>query len=301
MSELLSSLSSLFTLLFAVGTMFSMGLRLTVGEILEPLGNLRLLLVTLGVNFVVVPLAALVLASIFLTDPDLRTGLLVISAVAGAPLVPKLAEIAGGSARLAVGLVVLLLVGTVVYAPLALPLLLPGLQVDPVGIATPLSLQMLLPLALGLFVAARYEEEAEWMQPVVAQIANISLALLIVVTLVLNVGDVFGLFGSGAVAATLLLFAVALAAGYFLGGRDPRTRRVVSLATGQRNLAAAFVIATGNFADRPNVLILLAAAGLLGMLVIFPLAGEFGRRSRVAVAAGSGGRTLAERGRAGRP
>ena len=47
-------------------------------------------------------------------------------------------------------------------------------------------------------------------------------------------------------------------------------------------MAAAFVIATGNFASRPNVLVLLAAAGLVGMIIVMPLAAELGRRSKAA-------------------
>jgi hypothetical protein len=44
-------------------------------------------------------------------------------------------------------------------------------------------------------------------------------------------------------------------------------------------MAAAFTIANGNFANRPDVLVLLAAAGLVGMIMVMPLAAEFGKRS----------------------
>ncbi|HEV8194831.1 MAG TPA: hypothetical protein VGP82_25545 [Ktedonobacterales bacterium] len=51
--------------------------------------------------------------------------------------------------------------------------------------------------------------------------------------------------------------------------------------TGQRKLAATVVIATGNFGDRTNVLVLLAAARLVGMVLVMPLAAEFGKRAHV--------------------
>jgi bile acid:Na+ symporter, BASS family len=98
---------------------------------------------------------------------------------------------------------------------------------------------------------------------------------------------VVGLFGSGAILATALLLIVALGAGYVLGGPDPANRRVLALGTAQRNLAAAFVIGTSNFADQPDVLVLLAAAGLVAMIVVMPLAGEFGKRAKAAEAATS--------------
>ena len=73
--------------------------------------------------------------------------------------------------------------------------------------------------------------------------------------------------------------AVAMAAGYFLGGRDDSTRQTLSMATGQRNLAAAFVVATSSFTDRPTVVVFLAAAGLIAMIVMMPIAGWFGKRA----------------------
>lgn len=68
--------------------------------------------------------------------------------------------------------------------------------------------------------------------------------------------------------------------GYYLGGPDVGTRRTLALSTGQRNLAAAFVIATGSFADRPNVLVFLAAAGLIALVVALPVAGQFRKGSQ---------------------
>jgi hypothetical protein len=50
----------------------------------------------------------------------------------------------------------------------------------------------------------------------------------------------------------------------------------------QRNLSAAFIIAASNFADQPNVLVYLAATGLIGMVVILPTAAEFGKHSETA-------------------
>jgi BASS family bile acid:Na+ symporter len=115
-----------------------------------------------------------------------------------------------------------------------------------------------------------------------SQISNLSLALLLVLMLGLNLDDVLGLFGSGAILATLLLLLIAVVGGYLLGGPGPDTRRVLALGTGQRNMAAGFAIATSNFADQPDVLVFLAAAGLVGMAVVMPVAAEFGKRARAA-------------------
>ncbi len=280
MPELVSRLANVFTLTFVVTSMFSFGLRLTLEQIIQPLRNGRLVIMALLANFVVVPAAALLLARLFGLADDLRIGLILISSVAGAALVPKLAEIARGDIPFAVALTAMLVVATVLYLPLALPLLLPGVQVDTMRIVDSLSLQILLPLVLGLAVDSLYEEEAEAILPTLGQIANVSLGLMLALMLGGNLGDVIGLLGTGALICILLLLAIAMVTGYFLGGPDIGTRRTLALGTGQRGLAAAFVIGTGNFADRPDVLVFLAAAALIAMVVVLPVAGQFRKSSQ---------------------
>jgi hypothetical protein len=45
------------------------------------------------------------------------------------------------------------------------------------------------------------------------------------------------------------------------------------------NMAASFLIAGSSFADKPNVIVFLAGAGLIVMLINFPLAAELGKRA----------------------
>lgn len=285
MADVLSTLSNLFTLAFVVTSMLSMGLSLTIPQILAPLKNTRLVATALAANFVVVPAAAYILTRLIPMAQEHQIGLLLLGCAAGAPFLPKLAQIAKADVPFAVGVMTLLVVVTVIFLPLVLPLLLPGVTVDAGAIALQLTLQILVPLAIGLFIKARYDETAQSLIHPVTQISNISMALLLVLLLGLNIGKVLGLIGSGAILALLLLFGVAVVAGYALGGPGTDTRRVLALGTGQRNLAAGFAVASSNFASQPDVLVLLAAAGLVGMLVVMPTAAEFGKRSRAAGAA----------------
>jgi BASS family bile acid:Na+ symporter len=280
LENVLSTLQNLFTLAFVLTSMLSMGLSLTVSQILQPLRSIRLVIMALAANFVVIPAAAFALSRIIPLDQSVQIGLLLLGTAAGAPFLPKLAQIAKSNVAFAVGLMTMLMVVTIVYLPIVLPLVLPGGEVDTVQIALSLIVTMLVPLLIGLFIKARYEGAAEALQPVMAQISTISLALLLVLMLGLNFSNVIALFGTGAIIATLLFIAISLLGGYLLGGPSTETKRVLALGTGQRNLSAAFIIATGSFADQPNVLVYLAAAGLVGMFVLFPTAGEFGKRSQ---------------------
>jgi predicted Na+-dependent transporter len=274
-----STLQNLFTFAFVLTSMLSMGLSLTVSQILQPLRRTRLVIMALAANFVVVPAAAFALSRIIPLEEDVQIGLLLLGTAAGAPSLPKLAQIAKVNVAFAVGLMTMLMVVTIVYLPIVLPLLLPGVEVDAGQIAVSLIVQMLVPLIVGLLIKARYEGAAQTLQSVMAQIANISLALLLVLMLVVNFRNVLALFGTGAIIATLLFIAISVLAGYFLGSPGTDNKRVLALGTGQRNLAAALLIATANFAEQPNVLVYLAATGLMLMVSLMPTAAEFGKRS----------------------
>jgi BASS family bile acid:Na+ symporter len=279
MNEIVNSLTSAFTLAFVTTSMFGLGLGLTVREIVHPLTDLWLVARALVANFVIVPAIAWAFTRLLPLDQDLRIGLLVMSTVAGAPLALKATQVARGDVRFAVGLITLQVVASVIYLPLVLPRLIPGVAVNAVALAMPLVLQILLPLGLGLVMNIRYDEEAEMARPIMSEIANLSLAALLVVNLA-NVGHVLGLLGSGAFTAAIGVIVLALAVGYLLGGPYPGRRRALALGTGHRNYAAAFVIAEGSFGDRPTVMLMLLAASLINLVVTLVVAGEFGRRAK---------------------
>lgn len=85
----------------------------------------------------------------------LAIGLTLMANTADAPFLPKLTQVAKSNLAFAVGLMVLLMVVTISYMPLVLPLLLQGLEVNPWVIAQSLILIMLVHLAIGLFIKAR--------------------------------------------------------------------------------------------------------------------------------------------------
>jgi hypothetical protein len=75
---------------FVVSSMMTMGLGFTVKQIIDALRDVRLVWLALLANFVAMPLSALVLDKLLKLDEPLRVGLLLLSAAAGAPFLPKL-------------------------------------------------------------------------------------------------------------------------------------------------------------------------------------------------------------------
>lgn len=283
MTDILGLLYDLMSLVFVLGTMISMGLNLTVAQVTKPLRNIRFVIMALVINFLIVPAAAYALTLVIPMDETLRTGLILVSLAAGAPALPKLAEIAGVDTAAATGLMVLLIVATIIIMPIVLPLLLTGVEVSFWDIASGLILMMLIPLALSLFVRARWQPIAETAQPYFAQASSFSLILLIVLMLILNFSSIVSLFGSGGLLASIILIIVAAAAGYLLGGPGASNKWVQSLGAGQRNIAAAMVVATMNFGDAELVMIIVFS--VITMVVMAPLAGELGKRRGKAASA----------------
>ena len=268
--ELLQKAIPVAMLVFVLSSMLAMGLGLTVGEIVAPLRNARLVVLSLLVNFVLMPLAATGLATLLRLDEPLGVGLLLLGLAAGAPFLPKLAQIARGNLAFAVGLMVLLMVVTVGFLPLVLPLLLPGVTVNPAQIARSLFLLMLLPLAGALVVRARFAEVAARTKPVLDRLSNLSLILLVLLITVANVNNVLAVFGTRGILAGLLFIAIGFVLGWFLGGPDINTRRVLALGTAQRNIAAALVVGSQSFTD-PKVVVMVVVVAIVSLLVLMPL------------------------------
>ncbi len=279
MSDILQVIMQLSVLVFVITSMLAMGLSLTIKQIVEPLRNARLVILALVANFVLVPILAYLILLVIQLEQGLAIGLIIMSTAAGAPFLPKLAQAAKGNMAFSVGLMVLLMVVTIIYMPIVLPLLLQGVQVDALEIAKSLVIMMLIPLAIGLFIKARYESTAESLHPHMSQTSTVALVLLMVSALVLNFSYIVGVIGTGAIIAILIFLVVALLMGYFLGGSDRGIKSVLGLGTAQRNLSAALVVAGQNFSDDPNVLTMILVAGLVGLILLMVVGGEMGKRA----------------------
>jgi len=275
--ELLTTIFALALAVFVIGSMMAMGLSLTMRMIIEPLRNVKLVVLALLGNFVLVPILAYLIILILPLDEPLEIGLIVLATAAGAPFLPKLAEVGKGNMAFSVGLMVLLMVVTIIYVPIVLPLLLQGVEVDPWEIARSLIIMMLVPLGIGLFIKARYEDTAAHIQPIFAQASNLALMALIVLGVVLNFESMIALIGSRGILAAIVFILLSLGVGLVLGGSDRGIRTVMGVGTGQRNVSAAMVVAGANFGA--EVLTYLIVAALLMLVLLMPLAGELGKRA----------------------
>jgi len=267
----LQRLADLSVLVFVVSSMLAMGMSQRFASVIAPLRRPLPVVLALVVNFALSPLLALALTRIIPLQPAHAAGLLLLSAAAGAPFLPKLAEFCGGNLPYSLALMLLLMGGSTIFMPLALPLLVPEMDADPWTIARPLLLFMLIPLGIGFALVLA---GASWMDRLltfVRALSNLSLVLLVVLFIGLNLKTLLGTFGSFAIATYTVYLLAIMTAAYLLGAADAPTRNVFALGAGCRNLAAALVIARAN-SDDPAVTVMLIVAFAVSLVVLLGFA-----------------------------
>ena len=278
-SDILGVIVKLSALVFVVSSMLAMGLSLTIPAVIEPLKNLRLVILALAINFIAAPVVVWGIQAVMNLDQDIDTGLIVMGTAAGAPFLPKLAQVAKGNAAFSVGPMVRLMVVTVIYMPLVLPLFLSGVDVNAWDIAKSLIAMMLLPLGIGRYMKSRWAATAKEVQGLMSHASSVAILLMLVGAIILQWSEIVSLIGTGGLVAIVIFLLISLAIGHFAGGSDAATRSVMGLGTAQRNVSAAMVVGAQSFSDSPNVLIAVIVGALIGLVLLMPIGAELGKRS----------------------
>jgi len=271
LADLAARGSNIAVVLFVVSSTLGVGLSLTPAQILLPLKDIRLVILTLVANFVAAPLVALALWRLLDLDDPLGVGLVLCGLAAGAPFLIKLAEFAKADTGLTVGLMALLMITTVAYVPLVLPIFLKGSAVDPLAIASSLVLLMLIPLAIGLLCRKQAPTVAARIKPVIGLLSTVSMMLVVVLTIVANFREVLSVYGTRGILAAIVYTAVCAGIGWALVFFSTIARPVLALGTAQRNAAAAFVVAGQNFED-PRVTVMITVVLIAEFTMLIPFA-----------------------------
>ncbi len=270
MRQIIPILDKIAFLAFVVATMFGTGLKLTVQQIWQPLRNIRLVVLSLFTNFVLVPLFVYLLLQVIPVNEPVKDGLIIMALASGPPALPKLAQIVKGNLAFSTGLMMMLMLGTVFYMPMVLPLVLEGVEVNSWDIAKPLIVMMIIPLVIGLLIKAKYEDIALNLQTITFKISNFGLLLGLGVRLIVHFNEIIILLKTGVIFICAIFIIFSFTVGYLLGGPGIDTQRVLGVGTAQRNFAAALLIGTSNF-DDPNVISVIMVTSLLMMVSVLIL------------------------------
>ncbi|WP_206664926.1 bile acid:sodium symporter family protein [Halorubrum salsamenti] len=254
------------TMIFALSTMFSMGVQLSPNQLVNVLRKRRLLAKSLTVNLVAVPLVAYLLVQTVSLGTGFAAGLVLLAVSPGAPFGPKLAEVSDSDVAFASGLMAVLCVLSVVTIPISLLLLLPGdVVVDPVAIGRIVLGIQLVPLLLGLGMSILLPTLTDHLSSPVQRVSDYTFVGLIVLLFVVYSDSMISLVGTDTLWLSAVVVGASLLLGYGLGGPARGTREVLATTTAARNAAIALFIATTGFSD-PSVLTTVLAFSSIGVV-----------------------------------
>jgi BASS family bile acid:Na+ symporter len=285
MAEVLQRTLVVATFVFSVASMLAVGLGYTFRDVFTPLRNWPAVVRALIANFVMVPLVATMLTRAFDLDPATGLAFDLLASAAGAASLIKLTRAARGDGARSAAMLLLLVPATVVYMPLAVPAMLAhpewsGVQhasVSAAAIAKPLVLDLLIPLGFGLYLRSHGVRWAGRLQRLLGSVSSVALVALVGAAVSLHAEKLASLLGTGAIVAIALFICGSVACGYVLGAPHHERSVVFALGTGQRNIAAALVVATQSVGD-PTTTLIVVATSLLSLVILFPIAFLFRRR-----------------------
>jgi BASS family bile acid:Na+ symporter len=254
--------------LFMAGNLLEMGLKLDPRNALRGLRDARFVALTMLWGFVLGPALAYAITRVLPLPPPYATGLILMGMAPCAPFLPMLVGKARGDLGYTAAFMLLTAAGTVVFMPLAVPFLIPGLDVGPWAIARPLLVMVLLPLGVGMAVLRLSPPVAGRARPVIKAATRVATIATAILCVVVYGRGLLGIGGSLAIASQVLFFGVMSTVSYWSGVGIPSDRRIVlSAGMATRNLGAALapLFALADVDQRAIVMVVLG----LPLMVVF--------------------------------
>ena len=245
-------LINLLAAITLIEMMVTIGLGVTLADVLRVVGSWSLVARAVLANYILVPAAAVGLLFLFRANPLVAVGFLVAAVCSGAPYGPPLTAMAKGNVPVSVGLMVILAGSSAIFAPLLLQFLLPlvagdtPLTISVVKIIGTLLGAQLLPLCVGLLLRHQYPTLADKLRgPAGVLSAALNFLTLAVILFVqfrlLAEVRLIGYVGM------LSLLIVTMVAGALASSRTSEERKSMVITTSVRNVGVSLVIVTGSF------------------------------------------------------
>ena len=269
--DILSQSVGILIAAFLVTSMLSLGLGLTIQQILQQLRDTRLVTKSLVVSILFVPIVALAITAVIPVDHAFRVGILLFACAAGVEAGPKFTQITRGNAAFAFGLLTLQMIVTITFLPLLLGFIAPDADIHRGMLILKLFVIIGLPVAAGCFIHARHEKAADRLMPIVHRTSMALMWTVIVILIFVNFEAIRSL-PSNVLLACALFFLIALSMGYAGGGPATENRRALALMTFGRSGGICIMMAGQVFVDDPDVLLMAtlmtAASAVVALLFV---------------------------------
>jgi len=265
-------------MVFTVSNLAAMGLEINKDEAIKALKNPRFIILILVWGWIVGPAIALGLTKIIPLSEAHAAGLLLISLAPTAPFFPLMVTKARGDMSSAGAFILVATIGTVIFLPILVPVLIEGLEVSVWALAKPLLIMVLLPLLIGFGIRVYKAPIADKLFPVIKKIGTLFLLITAVLTFWLYWEEMVSAIGSYAVGAQVIFFALITFLSYKIPFGLKKTQRSgMALGMCTRNIAAVFVAYFGITNPDPGVFVMIVLVVPLALIVALIAAKIFAR------------------------
>ena len=231
---------------FVAVVMFSIGLRVSGGELFGILRNRALFIRTLLANCVLIPAIGFLLVRIFPLTPDASVGILLLAAIPGTPIALQFTRQAKTRLAFAAAMTFVLSLVSIAMTPLAIkvmPQTARSNQQPLLLLVAHIALYIALPLCAGLWAARRAPKIAPKLVLPLGILASIVFVFLMWETRLVRREAFNAIRGRGTILAMLILLFLSMLIGWMIGGPDNESRRVLATATGMRSVIVVLYVA----------------------------------------------------------
>ncbi len=231
---------------FVAAVMFSIGLRVSHGELLDTLRNRALMWRTLIANCVVVPALGFLLVNLFPLTPDATVGILLLAAIPGTPIALQFTRQAKTRLAFAAAMTFVLSLVSLAMTPLAvevMPQTAQHSQRPLLNLTANIVLYIALPLCAGLWLSHRAPKIAPRLVLPLGILATIVFVFLMWETRLVRRQAFDTIRGRGTVLAMVLLLLLSMLIGWLIGGPDGESRRVLATSTSMRCVIVVLYVA----------------------------------------------------------
>ena len=255
-------------MVFTVSNLAAMGLEINKDEALKALKNPRFIILILVWGWIVGPAIAFGLTKVIPLSEAHAAGLLLISLAPTAPFFPLMVTKARGDMSSAGAFILVATIGTVIFLPILVPVLIEGLEVSVWALAKPLLIMVLLPLLIGFAIRVYKAPIADKLFPVIKKIGTLFLLITAVLTFWLYWEEMLSAIGSYAVGAQVIFFALITFLSYKIPFGLKKTQRSgMALGMCTRNIAAVFVAYFGITNPDPGVFVMIVLVVPLALII----------------------------------
>ena len=247
---LFTSLKGLIVPLLTV-IMLAMGLTLTAKDFANVSKNIKAVSVGVILQFTIMPIVALAIATLLNFDVNLTVGLVLVGAVAGGTSSNVMCFLAKGDVALSISMTAISTLLGVIFTPLLVEMLAgKAIDIPVMGMIVSLIKIVLIPVILGVIINTFLHKPINKIAPALPLISMAAIVIIIAIVVALNVKQLIEV-GVMVAIAVILHNSIGLLAGYFITkklGFEEKICRTIAFEVGLQNSGLATALAMKFFA-----------------------------------------------------